>query len=118
MLQNYSAQNLSLQAAGNVGELELNSARLSGEATYNGYARQIMANGLEVGVNGRWSGVYPLKDINVNLALGHFKVDRSRGEFLLDKFALRSQAQAPDGVAELAFDVPDLSMSADSASGA
>lgn len=119
--RSYSAQKLSLQAAGRLAELQARVLSVKGNVAYDGVSRMVDASQVEWRLEGQLEGETPVQALEASLVVPKFKMDRSRLEFVTEKLALRAKAKLPgdEGVEELeiAVDAPQLSISPEQAGG-
>ncbi|MBP6019795.1 MAG: AsmA family protein [Burkholderiaceae bacterium] len=115
--QNYSAQKISLQISGAIGDLQAKTAGLRGNLAYNVFSQMLGASNIEMQLQGDLGGNAPIKGLDSSLTVSQLKVDRSQAQLQLEKLAFRAKGNWPDQRFDMALDAPSLAVSPDMAKG-
>ncbi|NYT66299.1 AsmA family protein [Alcaligenaceae bacterium] len=115
--QNYSAQKISLQIGGAIGDLQAKTASLRGNLAYNAFSQMLSASNIDLQLQGDLNSNTPVKDLDSSLTLSQLKVDRSQAQLQLEKLAFRAKGNWPDQRFDLAVDAPNLAVAPDMAKG-
>lgn len=113
----YSAQKISVQLAGRLGNLNQARATLKGNVAFEGRAHDFSAGNLELAIAGDIVGAHPIQGLQASLSASQLRLDSRNAELKVSKLALRASGKDQGRALELALDAPSLAISPDSAKG-
>lgn len=115
--QNYSAQKISLQVSGAIGDFQAKTVGLRGNLSYNAFAQMLGASNIELQLQGELAGTAPIKGLDSSLTLSQLLVDRSQAQLQLEKLSFRAKGNWPEQRFDMALDAPSVEASPDTAKG-